>query len=282
VSGHIHPTALVDPGARLAADVTVGPGSIIGPGVEIGAGTEVGAHAILEGRVVIGARCRIAHGAVIGSAPQDLKYRPGTAAGVRIGDDTVIREYVTIHHATQEGADTWIGGHCLIMATAHIAHDAVIGDHVIIVNGAGITGHVVVEDRAIIGGLTGFSPFLRVGTFAYVGGLSRVNQDVAPFTIVAGSPARTHSVNVIGMRRGGIDATARRRMQDAFRILYRSGLAPAAAVVRLRSELGNDPLLSHLIQFVERSKRGIVPGAERRRGAAPEDEIDSESEESPS
>lgn len=277
MSGHIHPTALVDAGARLAGDVNVGPGSIIGPAVEIGTGTEVGAHAIIEGRVVIGARCRVGHGAVIGGAPQDLKYRPGTRAGVRIGDDTVIREYATIHHATREGADTQIGRHCLIMATAHIAHDAVIGDHVIIVNGAGITGHVVVEDRVTIGGLVGLGPFLRVGTFAYVGGLSRVNQDVAPFTIVAGSPARTHAVNVIGMRRGGIDAAGRRRVQDAFRVLYRSGLTPAAAAARLRGEMGGDPLVARLVEFVERSKRGIVPAAERRRrGVSPGSDAESE------
>lgn len=277
MGGYIHPTALVDPGAWLAADVRVGPGSIIGPAVEIGAGTEVGAYAILEGRIVIGARCRIGHGAAIGGAPQDLKYRPGTPAGVRVGDDTVIREYVTIHHATREGADTRIGHHCLIMATAHVAHDVVIGDHVIIINGAGITGHVTVEDRATIGGLVGFGPFLRVGTFAYVGGLSRVNQDVAPFTIVAGSPARAHSVNVIGMRRGGIDAAARRRVQDAFRVLYRSRLTPAAAVARLRREMGDDPWVAHLVEFIEGSKRGIVPGAARRgRGAMPSSDTESE------
>lgn len=268
MSGHIHPTAIVDAGARLAPDVVVGPGSIIASGAEIGAGTEIGAHAIIEGRVLIGARCRIGHGAAIGGAPQDLKYRPGTPAGVRIGDDTVIREYVTIHHATREGADTQVGRHCLIMATAHIAHDAVVGDHVIIINGAGITGHVTVEDRATIGGLVGLGPFLRIGTFAYVGGLSRVNQDVAPFTIVAGSPARAHAVNVIGMRRGGIDAGGRRRVQDAFRVLYRSGLTPAAAVARLRGGMGDDPLVAHLVEFLERSKRGIVPAADRRRRGA--------------
>ena len=259
----IHGAAIVDPGARLAADVRVGPGSLIGPDVELGEGVEVGAHAILEGRVVIGARCRIGHGAIIGGAPQDLKYRPGTAAGVRIGEDTVIREYVTIHHATHDGEDTRVGRHCLIMATAHIAHDCVVGDHVIIINGAGLTGHVTIEDYATVGGHTGIHPFARVGYFAYIGGCSKVNQDVPPFTIADGVPARARSVNVIGMRRGGIDQAGRRRVQEAFRVLYRSGLAPAAAVARLRAEFGDDPLVARLREFVETSRSGIVPGAAR-------------------
>lgn len=263
MASRIHSAAFVDPRARLGADVSVGPGSIIGPEVEIGEGTEIGAHAILEGRVAIGARCRVGHGAIIGGAPQDLRYRPGTPAGVRIGDDSVIREYVTIHHATREGHDTMIGRHCLLMATAHIAHDCVIGDHVIIINGAGLTGHVAVEERATVGGLTGIHPFTRIGYFAYVGGCSKVTQDVPPFTIADGVPARAHSVNVIGMRRGGIDAAGRRRVQEAFRVLYRSGLTPAAAIARLKAEMGDHPLIARLREFVEASKRGIVPAAAR-------------------
>ena len=257
----IHPTAVIDPKAELAADVRVGPYSVIGAEVRIGEATEVGAHAVLEGRVRIGARCRIGHGAVIGALPQDFKFREGTPVGVHIGDDTAIREYATIHRATHEGDDTRIGDHCLIMASSHIAHDCVIGNHVVIINYAGLTGHITVEDCATIGGLTGIHPFSRIGTYAYIGGCSKVTQDVPPFIIVDGIPATARAVNVIGMRRGGIDAAGRRQVQAAFRILYRSGLAPATALTRLKEELVGDPLVAKLVEFVEGSKRGIVPAA---------------------
>ena len=254
----LHPTAIIDPKARLAEDVRVGPGSVIGPEVELGPDVEVGAHVVLEGRVTVAARGRIGHGAVIGGTPQDLKFRPGTPAGVRIGEDTVIREHVTIHHATRAGEDTVIGAHCLVMAQAHVAHDCVIGDHVIIVNMAGLTGHVVVEDRATVGGLSGVHPFTRIGRLAYVGGCARVLQDVPPFVIAEGAPARARSVNVIGMRRAGIAPEGRRAVQRAFRLIYRSGHAPAAAAHALLAEPGTDPLVEHLARFVLATRRGVI------------------------
>lgn len=259
----IHATAVIEPGAELAADVRVGPYSVIGSGVRIAAGAEIGAHVVLEGRVRIGARCRIGHGAIIGGVPQDLKFREGAPVGVSVGDDTVVREHVTIHRATHEGHDTTVGRHCLVMASSHIAHDCVLGDEVIIINYAGLTGHITVEDRVTIGGLTGIHPFSRIGTYAYIGGCSKVTQDVPPFTIVDGAPAVARSVNVVGMRRGGIDAAARRQVQAAFRLLYRSGMAPGAAVKRVKEEMGDHPLVARLVEFVETSKRGVVPGASR-------------------
>lgn len=255
----IHPTALVDPMAEVAAGVSVGPYSVIGPDIHLGEGTEVGAHVVLEGRVRIGARCRIGHGAVIGGLPQDFKFREGTPVGVRIGADTTVREYATVHRATHEGDDTRIGDHCLIMASSHVAHDCVIGNHVVIINYAGLSGHVTVEDHATIGGLTGIHPFSRIGTHAYVAGCSKVTQDVPPFVMVDGAPATARAVNVIGMRRGGIDAVGRRQVQAAFRLLYRSGFAPGTAVRRVREELGVHPLVAKMVEFIEGSKRGIVP-----------------------
>ena len=254
----IHPAAFVDAKARLGADVRVGPGTLIGPEVEVGDGVVIGAHAVLEGRVRLGARCRVGHGAIIGAEPQDLKYREDAATGVRIGDDTVIREYATIHRATHEGHDTVVGAHCLLMATCHVAHDCVVGDHVIMINGAALTGHVTVEDRATVGGLSGVHPFTRVGTFAYIGGCTKVTQDVPPYVMVDGVPAVARAVNVVGMRRGGIDAAGRRQAQEAFRILFRSGLATAAGVARLREELGDGAVARRIVAFIEGSKRGIV------------------------
>lgn len=258
----IHPTAIVEPGAELGAGVVVGPYSLIGPSVTIGPGSEIGAHVVLEGRVRLGARCRIGHGALIGGVPQDFKFREGLPVGVSVGDDTVIREYVTVHRATHEGRDTRIGSRCLVMVSSHVAHDCVLGDEVIIINYAGLTGHVTVEDRATIGGLTGIHPFTRIGTYAYVGGCAKVTQDVPPFVMVDGVPATARAVNVIGMRRGGVDGEGRRKVRAAFRILYRSGLAPATAAARIRAELGGHPLVARLVDFVEVSKRGIVPGLE--------------------
>jgi len=260
----IHSTAVIDRRAEIGPEVSVGPYSVIGPDVSLGAGTEVGSHAVLEGRVAIGARCRIGHGTVIGGIPQDLKFREGTPVGVRIGDDTSIREHVTIHRGTHEGDDTRIGEHCLIMATSHVAHDCVIGNHVILINYAALTGHVVVEDRATVGGLTGIHPFARIGAYAYVGGCSKVHQDVPPFIMVEGSPAVARAVNVIGMRRGGVDVAGRRAVQSAFRILYRSGLAPGTAARRVEAELGNHPLVGQLLAFIAASKLGIVARTKKR------------------
>lgn len=264
----IHPTAVIDPRAELASGVRVGPYSVIGAEVTIAPDAEIGAHVVLEGRVRIGARARVGHGAIIGGMPQDLKFREGTPTGVSLGDDTVVREYVTIHRATHEGHDTTVGRHCLVMASSHIAHDCVLGDHVIVINYAGLTGHVTVGDRATIGGLCGIHPFGRIGAYAYVGGCSKVTQDVPPFVMADGVPAVARAVNAVGMRRGGIDAASRRRVQEAFRILYRSGQAPGTAVKRLRAEMGEHPLVARLVEFVETSKLGVVPAAGRG-GRAP-------------
>lgn len=273
-ASRIHPTAVVDARAELEAGVRIGPYSVIGPGVRIGPEAEIGAHAVLEGRVTLGARCRVGHGSIIGGEPQDLKFRDGLPVGVVIGDDTSIREYVTVHRATQEGHDTRIGQRCLVMASSHVAHDCLIGDEVVIINYAGLTGHIVVEDRATIGGHTGLHPFVRIGTYAYIGGFSKITQDVPPFMIADGVPARALAVNVIGMRRGGVDGRGRRQVRSAFSLLYRSGLAPGAALARIKAELGGDPLVARLVEFVESSKRGIIHG--RRDDEANREEAESE------
>ncbi len=253
----INPTAVVDPRARLAEGVTIGAFSVVGPEVELGPGVGIGHHVVLEGRVVVGARTRIGHGSILGAPPQDLKYKPGTPSGVRIGEDTVIREYVTIHRATFPQGWTEVGHSALVMSMSHIAHDCKIGNHVIIINYAGITGHVQVEDRATVGGLSGIAPFARIGTYAYIGGCAKVVRDVPPFVIVDGVPATARSVNVIGLRRGGVGAEDRRQLQAAFRILYRSGLSPAAAIRRISAELALTPFIARLVEFVESSKLGI-------------------------
>lgn len=265
----IHPTAIVDPRAELGARVRVGAYSVIGSDVVIEADVEIGHHAVLEGQVTVGARARIGHGSVLGGLPQDFKFKPGTQSGVRIGADTIIREYVTIHRGTGDGAWTEIGEGCLLMTMSHVAHDCRLGQGVIVINYAGLTGHVQVGDRATIGGLTGVAPFSRIGSFAYVGGCSKITSDVPPYMLVNGAPATAHGVNVIGLRRGGVVAADRRLIQDAYRLLYRSGLAPARAVDAIRTTLPATPALTHLVEFIDASRRGICAPAGRR-SEAPE------------
>jgi UDP-N-acetylglucosamine acyltransferase len=254
----IHPTAIVAPGAQLGANVRVGPYAIVGSQVVIADDVEIASHALLEGRIVLGPRVRVGHGAVIGAEPQDLKFRRDTPSGVRIGTGTVIREYVTIHRATQADGWTEIGEECLLMATCHVAHDCRLGDGVVVINYAGLTGHCEVGDRATIGGYVGLVPFTRVGTLAYIGGCAKVNKDVPPFMLADGNLATVRGVNVVGLRRAGVGLAARRALRDAHRLLYRSGLTPPVAVERIRRELDLIPQVKELVAFVEASKRGIL------------------------
>jgi UDP-N-acetylglucosamine acyltransferase len=258
----IHPSSIVDKSATLGSDVRIGPFCVVGPEVALGDGVELGNHVVLEGRVTLGARVKVGHGAVLGGVPQDLKFKPGTPSGVRIGEGTVIREYVTIHRSTQPEGWTEIGRECLIMAMSHIAHDCRLGHHVIIINYAGITGHCEIGDRATVGGLTGIIPFIRVGSHAYVGGMAKLNADVPPYVIAEGQPATARGVNVIGLRRAGMGPADRRTLQDAFRLLYRSGLSPARAVARIREEVPMTEPIRMLLEFIEGAHRhGIVGGS---------------------
>jgi UDP-N-acetylglucosamine acyltransferase len=257
----IHPSALIDPGARLGARVRVGAYSVVGPGVTLGDDVELGHHVVLEGQVELASGVRIGHGAVVGGAPQDLKFKGGTRSGVRIGAGTVLREYVTVHRATTPEGWTEIGRECLIMGLAHVAHDCRLGDHVIVINYAGLTGHCHIEDRVTIGGMVGMVPFTRIGTGAYVGGMAKINADIPPYMMVDGQPATARGVNVIGIRRAGMGAPERRVLQDAFRLLYRTGLAPQRAVERIREELPACAPLTTLLDFIAGATRhGICKG----------------------
>jgi UDP-N-acetylglucosamine acyltransferase len=253
----IHPTAVVDPKATLGAGARVGAFSIIGAEVTLGDGAEIGHHCVLEGRIEIGARVTVGHGSLLGGRPQDLKYREGTPSGVRIGADTAIREYVTIHRATRPGAWTELGEGCLVMGMAHVAHDCRIGDGAIVINYAGLTGHCEIGERATIGGMTGLVPFTRVGAYAYIGGYSKVTADIPPYVLADGNPAAAHGINVIGLRRAGMSAADRRLLQDAYRLLYRSGLTPQRAIERIRHELPAASPVDCLLEFIAGSRRGI-------------------------
>ncbi len=252
----IHATAVVHRKAEIAGDVVIGPYAVIGADVQVGAGTWIGAHAVLEGRTRLGRHNRVFHGAVIGAAPQDLKYR-GETTYVQVGDHSTIREYATIHLACIEGETTRVGDHALIMAYAHVAHNCRIGDHVILANAVNLAGHVEVHDHAIIGGVTPVHQFVRIGRHAIVGGGSRVPKDVPPFMRAAGNPLRIAGLNQVGLERHGYDEDRRLLLKRAYRILFRSGLNVAQALARLRAEFGADDDVRTLVEFIETSERGI-------------------------
>lgn len=257
MSDTIDPGAVVDHRARLGDGVRIGAFSIVGPEVTLESGVHVGHHVVLEGRVVIGARTRIGHGSIVGGLPQDLKFKDGTPSGVRIGEGAVLREYVTVHRATQAGGWTAIGADCLLMVSSHVGHDCRLGSGVIVINGVAIGGHCEIDDRATLGGLAGLHPFTRVGEHAYVGGAAKVVSDVPPYMLVDGSPATARGVNVIGLRRAGIPTAERRLLQDAYRLLYRAGLSPRRAIERIRETLPASDAITRLVDFILASRRGI-------------------------
>lgn len=254
----VHPTALVDPKAELGPGVTVGPYTSIQEGVTIGAGTTIGAHCVIEGHTAIGAECELFTGAVIGSIPQDLKYR-GEESQLIIGDRNKIREYVTINPGTEGGGGkTVIGSDCLFMAYAHVAHDCVIGNGVIIANSAALAGHITVEERAVIGGLVGLHQFVRVGTLSIVGGCSRVVQDIPPYATCVGYPATVFGLNSEGLRRAGVSSETKQRLHQAFRILFHSKLSMSHALAEVARNVDHCPEIQHLVEFIRHSKRGVA------------------------
>ena len=268
----IHPTAVVDPRATVNPDVRIGPYSVIGPQVTLGPGVEIGNHVTIEGRVVLDAAVKVGHGTVLGGVPQDLKFKPGTPSGVRVGAGTVIREHVTIHRATTPEGWTEIGRDCLVMAMAHIAHDCRLADGVIVINYAGLTGHCSVGEKATVGGLSGIGPFTRIGAYAYLGGCSTLTVDLPPFMLATGQPATVRGVNVIGLRRAGFPPAARRIIQDAHRLLYRERLTAKAALDRIANEVPHTPHIAMLIEFVAAARRGIC-GPPRGVGAVESEEV---------
>jgi UDP-N-acetylglucosamine acyltransferase len=254
----VHPTAIVHPRAELGAGVSVGPYTIIQEGVKIGPRTRLGAHVVLEGRTTIGSDCEIFTGAVIGSPPQDLKFR-GEKSEILIGDRNKIREYVTINPGTDGGGGkTQLGSDCLLMAYSHVAHDCTVGSHVIIANSAALAGHITVEDRAIIGGLVGIHQFVRVGTLAFIGGCSRVNQDIPPYSTCVGYPAAVVGLNSEGLKRLGASAEVKRSLHQAYRILFHSKLSMSHALEQVAEQANHCVEVQHLLKFIRESKRGVT------------------------
>jgi UDP-N-acetylglucosamine acyltransferase len=252
----IHPTAIVDSDCELAEDVEVGPYTIIRHGSVIGPRTVLDAHVLVE-HTTIGADCKLSFGAAIGGAPQDLHYE-GEPTRVVIGDRNVIREHVTIHRASGEGNVTRVGDDNMLMAVTHLGHNCQVANGVMIATLSGMSGHVILEDNVIIGGMVGSHQRVRVGKLAMVSGYSKLSQDVPPFSLVDGKPARVVGPNLIGLRRAGMDPEVRQAMQKAFRLIYRSDLEMPQALDRVITELGSVAEVRYLVDFLHRMRNGRV------------------------
>lgn len=255
----IKETAIISPDAVLASDVSVGPYCVIGEGVTIGAGTVIGPHVRIEGPVTIGERNQFVGQASIGTPPQDLKFK-GEKTELRIGDDNVFREFVTINRGTLGGGGvTTIGSGNFFMAYAHVAHDCHVGSNTIFANNATLAGHVDVGDFSTIGAFSAVHQFCRVGNHAFIGGGSICTQDVLPFVKTVGNrPAQTYGINTIGLERKGFSKETVEALQRAYRILIRSKLKVADALARIEAELGHIPEVRYLAEFVGSSKRGVI------------------------
>jgi len=253
----IHPTAIVHPGAVLAADVEIGPFAVIGEHVKIGRGTKVGASSVVDGWTEIGENNQIFHLSSVGAVPQDLKYK-GEKTYLKIGNGNIIREFATIHLGTVTGdGETTIGNNNLFMAYCHVAHDCHIGNHVIMANGSTLAGHVTVEDFAILGGLSAVHQFARVGESVMLSGGAMLGQDALPYTVASGNRATSAGLNTVGLKRRNFSPEVILNIKKAYRIIIRSGLRLEDALQKVRNEIPLSPEIEHLLAFAEKSERGL-------------------------
>lgn len=256
----IHPTAIVSPQAQLADDVEIGAYAILGENVKLGAGCVVQAHTVLEGRVTLGARNFVGHGAIIGTTPQDFAYRDSVVSEVRVGDGNTLREYVTIHRGTKEGSATIVGNNCYLMVGSHLGHNVKLGDNVVIANNCLLAGYVEIGSGAVLGGGTVFHQFLRVGSLAMVRGGTRFGKDIPPYVSADGENLLS-GINAIGLRRAGFTPEVRQEIKRAFKLLYWSGINISQALERAKESSWSSEA-QVFFDFIASSKRGVC-GANR-------------------
>lgn len=254
----IHPTAIVDPRAQLAADVEIGPYSVIGPQVTIGAGSRIGPHVVVSGRTTIGENNRIFQFSSIGDEPQDKKY-DGEDTELIIGNSNTIREQCTLNRGTiQGGGITKIGDDNWLMACVHIAHDCIIGNHTVFANNSALAGHVVVEDWAILSGYSLVHQFCTIGRHSLMSFGSHINRSVPPYVVVSSDKSRPRGVNVEGLKRRGFNTEQIGRVRQAYRLLYRSGLSLEEARLQLRELAADGPEIQVMLDFLDQTERGIL------------------------
>ena len=253
----IHPTAIIEPGARIGVNVSIGPYAIIERDVVIGDSSEIGPHAMICNGTRLGDRCRVFMGASIGQEPQDKKYA-GEKTLTVIGEDTLIREYVTINRGTSDRGETRIGKRGWIMAYCHIAHDCFVGDDATISNALAMAGHVTVGDGVTISGVVTINQFLRIGDYAMVGARSRIASDIVPYALVGTEPMRIAGVNKVGLERRGFGADRLRNIKNAYKILFRDALSLDDALAKIDAGFAGDADVKRLMDFVRGSERGFL------------------------
>ena len=259
MTNQIHPTAIIGKKVVLGTGNTIGPYAILEDGVKIGSNNTLYQGVTICSGTEMKDANEIHMSAVIGHTPQDLAYKNETTF-TRIGSHNIFREFISIHRGTKAGTATEIGDSNYLMAYCHIAHNCILGNHIIMVNNASLTGYIEVEDRAFLSGMTGFHQFTRIGTLALVSALSAANKDIPPYMVAGGRPAVVLGINVVGLRRAGISAAVREEIKKTYKLLYRSGLNTSQALEIMKKDFSS-PEVKHLIQFVEKSKRGIIDSA---------------------
>ena len=257
-SAKIHLTAIVDPNAKIGADVEIGPFSIIGSDVTIGDNTTVQSHVVLESNVAIGRGNFIGHGAIIGAPPQDVSFSSERKTKVEIGNDNIIREYCTIHRGSPDDSATKVGDKNFLMAGAHIGHNCVIGNNVVIANNCLLAGHVCVDDGAFLGGGSTFHQFMRIGRLVMVQGSSAFGKDLPPF-VVAAERNYVFGLNIVGLRRAGLSVNDRDEIKEAFKLIYLSGLNTSQALEKAATMNFSAPAREFLNFVAASNKRGICP-----------------------
>ncbi|MEY2548668.1 MAG: UDP-N-acetylglucosamine acyltransferase [Verrucomicrobiota bacterium] len=253
----IHPTAIVDPQAEIGPGTIIGPYCILGAAVVLGADCWLQHHVTLAGPMTAGARNKFYAYCSIGQQTQDLKYE-GEPTYLEIGDENTFREFVTVNRSTTAEGKTRIGHRGNYLAYSHIGHDCVVGDAVVFSNNGTLAGHVWVGDHAVMGGLTAVHQFCRLGRFAITGGCSKIVQDVPPFMIADGNPAKVRGINIIGLERNGFTAESIRTIKEAFRLIYRSKFNTRQAVEAIQQELAASDEITQIVEFIQASERGII------------------------
>jgi len=254
----IHPTAIIDPGAEIESNVSIGPYAIIKKDVHIGSGTEIGPYTTIDQYVTVGQDCKIFQYASIGAAPQDLKYH-GEKTFLTIGRGTIIREFVTINRGTEFGGGyTEVGEENYLMAYTHIAHDCKTGKQVILANNATLGGHIELGDNVTVGGLVAIHQFVKIGDYAYIGGKSAIVKDIPPYVIAAGDRATLHGLNNVGLDRHKFPKSTIASLKKSYRIVFRIGLTVKQASERVRAEVEQIPEVVNFMNFIEKSTRGIT------------------------
>ena len=253
----IHPTAIVHKEAKIGDNVKIGPFSIVEKNTSIGDNTEIGSSVLIKEFSSIGQECKIFKGAVVGEIPMDLKFE-GEKSSLQIGDRTTVREFCTLHRGTKDKKITKIGSDCLLMSYSHVAHDVVVGNNVIVSISVNIAGHAEIDDFAIIGGCTPVHQFCKVGKHAFIGGGRLILQDVPPYILATGEPLRYAGINSVGLRRRKFSAKSRAQIKKAYSLIYQSDLNTSQAVMKIKEDFDVSDEINVILEFIERSDRGLI------------------------